>query len=118
MRLIYLRNSDTGGSGAVPTTPSPTPPASGQGNDAGTGGPDPASPAGGAPPPSAQVVAQGTRTEREVSLQAELDAERKRTAELSQTVKDRETQVSKLEDDNRALKAAANPPRRLVGLKR
>lgn len=118
MQLICLRNSDTGGSSAAPTPTTPPPPGPGQGNDAGDGGSNPAPGAAGAPPPAGNTVVHGTRTEREVNLQAELDAANKRAAELSTAVKDRETQVSKLQDENRALKQAATPVRRIVGLKR
>lgn len=46
-------------------------------------------------PPAAQIVAQGQITEREAALQ--------------RTIRDRETRISELEDENHRLKTPATP---------
>lgn len=75
-----------------PETPPPNPP------PAATGGPT--SPPEGqpppTPPPAAQIVQEGQRTERELALERKL--------------KDRETRLAELEDENRQLKTPPAPP--------
>lgn len=63
-----------------PPAPSPAPP-----------------PPEGAPPPAAKIVVNAERKEGDTDLAAELAAERKK-------LKDRETRLSELEDENRRLK--------------
>jgi hypothetical protein len=60
--------------------------------------PNPPQPAGELPP-AAQTVLSGTRSETEVQLQAELDAERTRHAKTSEEKKAREVRVAELEDE-------------------
>ncbi len=48
-----------------------------------------------APPPAAKIVLEGTKTEREVALERQ--------------VKERETRLSELEDENRRLKTPPTP---------
>ncbi len=79
------------------------------GNDSPAGGPTPSpipapaspQPAGDAPapapPPAAQVVATGTRSEREVKLEQELSVR-------DVTLKQREQRIAQLEDENHKLK--------------
>lgn len=56
-----------------------------------------------APPPAAQTVANGTRTERELELERALELERK-------IRKDREVSIAHLQDENQRLKAIPGPP--------
>lgn len=92
MRLLL--NSDAG-DGGTPTPvvnapqPAADPPAS--------AAPQPAQ-----PPPAATAVVTGKKTEREVQLEKELEEERKR-------IKDRETKISELEDQNFKLKTGPRP---------
>jgi hypothetical protein len=55
------------------------------------------------PPPAAQVVATGKRTEREVELEKEVEKER-------ETRKQREIRLAELEDENFRLKRAGLTP--------
>ena len=57
------------------------------------------------PPPAAATVLTGTRSERETSLQAELEAERGSHAKTAKEKKDREVRISELEDELRRLKS-------------
>lgn len=60
-----------------------------------------------AAPPAARAVLNGPRTEREVSLEAELEAERNSHGKTAKEKKDREVRINELEDELRRLK---NPP--------
>jgi len=62
-------------------------------SDGPQGQPSPQGPA--APPPAAQIVVQGTKTEREMVLEREL--------------RERETRLSEVEDENRRLKDVPKP---------
>lgn len=60
-------------------------------------------------PPAAETVIEGDRTEREIDLQAELDAEREARRKDGEALRQREIRVSELEDENRSLKDALKP---------
>lgn len=60
-------------------------------------------------PPAAETVIEGDRTEREIHLQEELDAEREARKKDAETLRQREIRVSELEDENRSLKDALKP---------
>jgi hypothetical protein len=83
-------------------TPPVTPPAS---------PPVPSGPPAPAPgaPPAAKVVNTGPRSEREISLEAELETERGSHAKTAKEKKDRETRIAELEDELHRLK---QPPAR------
>jgi hypothetical protein len=55
-----------------------------------------------APPPAAVIVTTGTRTEREIDLQRQLD-------ERDQILKERETECAELQDANRSLREVLKP---------
>ncbi len=55
----------------------------------------PAPPVVASPPPAAQIVLEGTRTERELALERD--------------IKDREIRIAELEDQNRQLKTPPTP---------
>ena len=91
-KLLLSPDADAGGN---PPPPEPTPPAS---------------PARPEPPPAASVVLSAARSEKEVNLEAELEAER--TAR-----KDREQRINQLEDENRQLKTVTKPAKEERGWK-
>ena len=64
-------------------------------------------------PPAAKVVAEGNLTESDAAELARLRIE---AAELSRTVKARETRLSELEDENRRLKAPPAAPEKKAWL--
>jgi hypothetical protein len=55
------------------------------------------------PPPAAQTVVTGTKTERELELERELENERK-------IRKDREVSLAHFQDENTRLRAIPGPP--------
>jgi hypothetical protein len=87
--------SDPPGDGAKPPEnappPPPTPPAT---------APAPEIPA---PPPAAVIVTTGARSEGEIELQRQLD-------DRDLTLRARETECSELQDVNRSLRKALEPP--------
>jgi colicin import membrane protein len=98
---FLLRDAADSGAGSPPNPPAPAP-------DAPPPPPPPAPPAPAAPP-AAHTVATAQRTEREISLQAELDTERTRHATTAAEKKDRETRIAELEDELHRLKATPTP---------
>jgi hypothetical protein len=92
-----LRNSDVPGS---PPAPPVTPPA-----------PSPAPTPAPAPqndnnkPPAARVVTEGTKSEREIQLEGELQAERERHTKTAGEKIEREKRMMELEDQLRTLTA-------------
>jgi hypothetical protein len=67
--------------------------------------PPPAPPAAAAPPPASVTVANGTRTEREAQLEAEL-------AETRARLRSRETEAASLADENSQLRRLQSAPAR------
>lgn len=85
---------------------------------AGENDPAPAAPAPAAPPPTtvdppgppaARVVLTGQRTERELTLETNLEAERSAHAVTAKEKKDRETKIAELEDELYRLRHPARP---------
>jgi hypothetical protein len=72
--------------------------------------PPPPTPAPGEPPPAARIVVTGVRSETEVQLQSELDAERARHAKTADEKKQREVRVAELEDEMHRLKQSTQAP--------
>lgn len=64
---------------------------------------------GSTPPPAADIVAKGTLTEADA---AELVRLRQEKADLEGKVKDRETRMAYLEDENHRLKGAGVPAKK------
>jgi hypothetical protein len=62
-----------------------------------------------APPPAARIVVEGERSEREIDLESELQAERDRHATTAAEKKQREIRISELEDERRTLLAPPAP---------
>lgn len=58
-----------------------------------------------APPPAAAVVVSGQKTEREIALEGELNAERSNHATTAKEKKEREVKIAELEDQLRTLRA-------------
>jgi hypothetical protein len=58
------------------------------------------------PPPAAKIVVQGQISEREIELQAELDAERASHAETAAQKKQREIKIAELERERGELREA------------
>lgn len=85
--------------GSPPQTPPTAPPGEPGGPPTPPTGPTPEP----APPPAAKIVLEGTKTERELTLERQL--------------KDRETRISELEDENRGLKTPPAPPQARPGQK-
>ena len=82
------------GDGGDPAHPSPPP------------GPPVSSPAPQpAPPPAATTVLEGTKTERELQLEEDLQKERDDKQRLADEKKDRELRIMQLEDENHQLKS-------------
>lgn len=73
--------------------------------------PAPGGPASVAPaaPTAAKVVLTGQKTERELSLETELDSERNSHAKTAKEKKDRETRIAELEDELHRLRHPAKP---------
>lgn len=94
--------SDLPSGGAKPPEnappPPPTPPAGGSQSPPAPSAP-PSEPA---PPPAAVIVSTGTRTEREIDLQRQVD-------ERDQLLKERETECAELQDLNRSLREVLKP---------
>jgi len=82
-RLLLISDPADSGAPAVPADPFPA------STGADTPPPDPSTPAP-APPPAARIVADGKKTERELHLERE--------------VKNRESRIAELEDENGQLK--------------
>ena len=61
------------------------------------------------PPPAARVVLTGQRTERELTLETELETEKSSHAKTAKEKKDRETRIAELEDELHRLRHPANP---------
>lgn len=61
-------------------------------------------------PHTAAIVLSGERSEREVNLQAEIDRLTAQVGGSAETIKQRETRINQLEDENRALKLARETP--------
>lgn len=82
--------------------PPPNPPANNLPPAPGPGGPT--------APPAASTVINGTRTEREISLEAELNTEKLTHAQTAKEKKDRELRIAELQDELHRLKSAPRPP--------
>ena len=91
MRTLFLSPDPSQGS---PQNPPATPPASPPGPTEAPVTP-PTGQAPPAPPAAAKIVVEGTKTERELALERQL--------------KERETRLSELEDQNRQLKTPPTP---------
>jgi hypothetical protein len=89
--MRILLNANAGDGGTPPSENAPSPAAA-----------PAAAPPAAEPPPAATAVVTGKKSEREVQLEKDLEAERKR-------VKDREVQVSELQDENFRLKGKGTP---------
>lgn len=61
------------------------------------------------PPPAASTVINGARTEREISLEAELAAEKQTHQQTAKEKKERELRIAELQDELHLLRSA--PPR-------
>lgn len=61
-----------------------------------------------AAPPAARVVTTGTKTEREITLETDLEAERRTHAQTAKEKKERELRIAELEDELHKLR---EPPR-------
>lgn len=90
--------ADTSPESPAPATPTPAPASPPPPDNPGT--------------PAARIVATGERTEREIDLESELEAERTSHATTAAEKKAREIRVAELEDELHRLKTAgAVPPR-------
>ena len=61
------------------------------------------------PPPAAETVATGKRSEREIALETELQKERDTHATTAKEKKDRESRIAELEAELASLKAQPKP---------
>lgn len=60
-------------------------------------------------PPAAETVVKGTKTEREITLESELQTERGSHAKTAKEKKDRELRIAELEDELHKLKSPPTP---------
>lgn len=60
-------------------------------------------------PPAAQTVVTGTKSEREITLETELQTERGSHAKTAKEKKDRELRIAELEDELHKLKSPPSP---------
>lgn len=67
-----------------------------------------------APPPAAKIIVEGVRSELEIELESELQAERDRHATTAAEKKQREIRIAELEDERRALLAPPAPKKSIM----
>jgi hypothetical protein len=75
-----------------------------------TAAPAPPETAAPAPPPAARIVVEGQRSEREIDLESELQAERDRHATTAAEKRSQEFRIAELEQERGELRAALTPP--------
>ena len=69
-----------------------------------------------AAPPAASTVINGRKTEREISLEAELETERRTHAQTAKEKTDREKKIMELEDELHRLRAPRPAPQKKSAL--